>query len=64
MVSVSILADSCTLADGLATAVMVMGLEKGLELVNRLEGVEGFIVIEQKNGELANYFSPGFRSEN
>ena len=33
IVSVSVVADDCTFADGLATAIMVAGHEKGLELV-------------------------------
>jgi len=61
VVSVSIVADNCTLADGLATAVMVMGADKGLDLVNRLAGVEGMIVVEKKDGTLVNYFSRGFK---
>ncbi|MFW5637387.1 MAG: FAD:protein FMN transferase [Thermodesulfobacteriota bacterium] len=60
VVSVSILADSCTFADGLATAVMVMGHEKGLELVNRLEKVEGLIVVADGDGGLRDYYSQGF----
>jgi FAD:protein FMN transferase len=43
VVSVSILADNCTLADGLATAVMVMGAERGLALINRLNRVHGLV---------------------
>jgi len=54
VVSVSILARNCTLADGLATAVMVMGAERGLALINRLEGVEGLIVVENPDGSLAD----------
>jgi len=61
VVSVSIVADNSTLADGLATAVMVMGADKGLDLVNRLAGVEGMIVVEKKDGTLVNYFSRGFK---
>jgi len=57
---VSIVAGTCTFADGLATAVMVMGAEKGLELINRLDGVEGLIVVEQTDGTLADYASKGF----
>jgi thiamine biosynthesis lipoprotein len=58
--SVSIIAGTCTLADGLATAVMVMGPEKGLDLVNRLDGVEALIVVEKKGGGLVDYSSKGF----
>jgi thiamine biosynthesis lipoprotein len=59
VVSVSIMADNCTLADGLATAVMVMGVEKGLALINRLDHVEGLIVTELADGSLKDHFSEG-----
>ena len=60
VVSVSITSSDCTTADGLATAVLVMGVEKGLELINRLNGVEGFIVVERPNGQLTDHHSKGF----
>ena len=60
VVSVSILADECTFADGLATAVMVLGPKKGIELVNRLEATECFIVTHNKNGALVDHYSKGF----
>jgi thiamine biosynthesis lipoprotein len=62
VVSVSIIADNCTLADGLATAIMVMGAEKGIQLVNRMDNVECFIVVEKSDGRLANFYSAGFAS--
>ncbi len=60
VVSVSILADTCTFADGLATAVMVLGDKKGLDLVNQLEDTECFIVTQDKNGALIDHYSKGF----
>ena len=62
VVSVSIIADNCTLADGLATAVMVMELEQGLHLINRLEGVEGLIIIEKPDGSLRSFASKNFKA--
>jgi thiamine biosynthesis lipoprotein len=62
-VSVSVLAPDCALADGLATAVMVMGAEAGLALVERLDGVEGLVVVETKDGRLEDHATTGFRSE-
>ena len=59
VVSVSIMSDTCTFADGLATAVMVLGPEKGLKLVNSLDNTECLIVV-QKNGALTDYYSKGF----
>jgi thiamine biosynthesis lipoprotein len=64
VVSVSILAGDCTFADGLATAIMVMGHQKGLALINRLDGVEGLIVVEGAGGSLEDYVSRGFSAWN
>jgi len=57
-VSVTVLAADCTTADGLATAISVMGSEKGLELINSLERVEG-IVISEVDGSLKINVSEG-----
>lgn len=62
VVSVSVTAETCTLADGLATALMVMGPEEGRALVNRLAGVECFIVVEGPGNELRDYASKGFQT--
>ena len=61
VVGVSIIADNCTVADGLATAIMVMGVEKGIALLNRLDNVEGLIVVEKSDGNLADFYSTGFK---
>lgn len=60
VVSVSVRADTCTVADGLATAIMVLGAERGLKLVNGLDRVECLIVVRKENGEWVDYFSKGF----
>ena len=63
MVSVSVIADTCTFADGFATALMVMGLEKGLALVNRLDRVESLIIVRNKEQKLVDYYSKGFNDQ-
>jgi len=63
VVSVTIIADTCTYADGLATAVMVMGPQKGLELINPLPDVEGLIITMEAGGRLVDHFSDGFQTE-
>ena len=63
VVSASILAPSCRLADGLATAVMVMGADEGLALVERLDEVEGLIVVERRGGFLEERASAGFQTQ-
>jgi thiamine biosynthesis lipoprotein len=44
IVSTSVLCSSAELADALATAVTVMGVEVGLDFINQLKGVECIIV--------------------
>lgn len=59
VLSASVLADNCTLADGLATALMVMGPQKALDLLDNLSGVEGMIILRQPDGTLKNFQSKG-----
>jgi thiamine biosynthesis lipoprotein len=61
IISVSVLADNCTFADGLATAIMVMGAQPGLALVNQLPGVESLIIVEEPDGKWSEYASHGFK---
>ncbi|MHC4459392.1 MAG: FAD:protein FMN transferase [Planctomycetota bacterium] len=63
VVSVSVIADTCTFADGLATALMVMGPEKGLALVNRLDRVESLIIVRNPGEQLVDYYSKGFNDQ-
>jgi thiamine biosynthesis lipoprotein len=59
VVSASVIAPHCILADGLATALMIMGPREGLLLLNRLEEVEGLIVVRRDDGSLADHWSEG-----
>lgn len=61
VVSASIVADSCTFADGLATALVVLGPAKGVELVNRLSDVECLIIAQKQDGSLIDYYSKNFK---
>ena len=57
--SASVIQESCMLADAYATAFMVMGLEKSLELVESRSEIEAcFITIV--DGALHNIYSSGF----
>jgi thiamine biosynthesis lipoprotein len=62
VVSASVLSADCTFADGLATALIVMGPDKGIELVNRLEGVDCLIVEMQADGTLIDHYSKAFQA--
>jgi thiamine biosynthesis lipoprotein len=63
VVSVTVRAPTCMRADGLATAVMVMGERDGLALVERLPDVEAFVVVANPDGGLRDHASSGFRAE-
>lgn len=58
--SVTLSAASATRADALATGVLVLGPEAGLELVNRLPGVEAAILSEASQHRLNLTVSAGF----
>ncbi len=61
IVSASVVSKACTFADGLATALMVMDIQKGLSLVNQIEGTECLII--QKNGEkFTGHYSKNFHT--
>ncbi len=59
IVSVSVLHKSCAVADGIATAIMVTGKDRGLKLAEKLSGVEVFI-IEEQNNKLKEYVTSNF----
>lgn len=61
VVGASVVADNCTLADGLATALIVMGVAKGLAMIDGLDGVEALIVEQGADGTLHDHYSKGFK---
>lgn len=52
--SVSIISNSAELSDALATAVSVLGLEVGMDLVNQMEGVECVFIDSNRNLHFSN----------
>ena len=59
LISSTIIADSVMDADALATAVFVLGSDKGIRLIDSLEGVEGMLV--PHSGSIL--FSRNFKSQ-
>ena len=61
LLSATVLAENCALADALATAFMVMGTEKTKEFLNTPIGetIDVYLVFSDDNGELQTYSSTG-----
>lgn len=63
LLSASVLADNCALADGYATAFMALGLEKSKEMLERFDGVDVYLIYsEEGKKEESVYASPGFKT--
>lgn len=60
LLSVSIVADECALADAYATACMVLGLEKSLKLIESLPGLEAYFIYANEGGEITSIATEGF----
>jgi len=59
--SVTVIADDGMTADGLASAISVMGPVCGLDLAGKLDGMEALIVSSTGDGSLERRASSGFR---
>jgi thiamine biosynthesis lipoprotein len=60
LASVTIVAENCMLADGYATAVMVMGLDEGLSWLESLEKVEGLLITRGADESFQQHMTSGF----
>ena len=58
LLSVTVLAPTCLEADGLATAIFILGKKEGLELINNLDKTEA-IIVSQQDGEVLTSYSEG-----
>lgn len=60
LLSATVLADDCMTADALATAFMVLGLEKSIDLMKKLNNVEVYFIYADDSGSDKIYKSEGF----
>lgn len=58
LLSATVIAENATWADALASVCMVMGMERSLELIKTLEGVEVFYIFVNDRNELETYSYP------
>ncbi len=63
LLSANILAPNCMLADGFATACMVLGLEESIRLIESDPTLEAYFIYADDDGELVTYISPGLKGK-
>jgi len=57
LLSATVLADDCITADAFATAFMVLGKDKSIELANKLDFIEVFFIYSDVNNKFLTYQS-------
>jgi len=62
LLSATVVADEAMAADGFATAFMVLGLKKSIELVETRTDLEAMFVYSNEKGKWEVYQSPGFEN--
>ncbi|MBL4594425.1 MAG: FAD:protein FMN transferase [Flavobacteriales bacterium] len=59
LLSVTVVADNCGVADAYATAFMVIGLEKSKKLLDKHKDLEALLIYSNENGELQTFITDG-----
>lgn len=62
LLSASVFADNCMEADALATAFMVLGYEKTVEILEQHPEYDAFLVLSDDKGNLITYATDGIKS--
>ena len=60
LLSATVIAENATWADALASICMVMGMERSLELIKTLDGVEAYYIFVNEKNELKSFSTDGF----
>ena len=62
LLSATVIAETSVWADALASICMAMGMERSLELIRSLDGVEAYYIFVNGHGELETYATEGFQT--
>ncbi len=63
LLSASVFAPDCMSSDAYATAFMVMGLEKSIEIIEQNTQLEGHLIYSDSKGEMQSYTSAGIKDK-
>lgn len=61
ILSASVFAEDCTLADVWGTAFMVMGHEKAIEILKKHPELDALLIYSSPDGKMETYMTPGIR---
>lgn len=61
LLSSTVIAKNSVWADALASICMVMGMERSLELIRSMDGVEAYYIFVNDSGELETFATDGFK---
>lgn len=63
LLSATVLADNCAMADAYATSFMVMGMERAQKLLERHPELMAYLIYDTGKGDLAVWFSPSLQDK-
>lgn len=61
ILSASVIAPNCMTADAYATAFMVLGVEKAIEIASKDKNLETYLIYQNKDGSVSVKMTDGFR---
>lgn len=61
LLSATVIANDCMTADAFATALMVMGVEKSISLLEQEQDLEAFLIFNDGAGEIKTFISEGLK---
>jgi thiamine biosynthesis lipoprotein len=61
LLSTTVVARDCITADAYATALMIMGLEKGKDLLSEHKELEAYLIYSDDEGNYRTYITPGLK---
>ena len=61
LLSATVVASNCTLADAYATAFMVLGVDSALKVCKTIEGMDCYLIYTDKDGQYQVTYTEGFK---
>ena len=59
LLSASVFAENCMIADAYATAFMVLGVEKSKAVLSKNKSLDAYLIYSGEHGELSTYITEG-----